>query len=152
MISIAYQGVAIPIIWSMLPKRGNSNTLEHKAIIHRFIDLFSDDCIDSFLADREFIGDEWFREVIKNRISFYIRIRENLWVDVLGKGPTKASWLFNDLALNTARHYRKIVCIDCQWVYLSGMKVVNRENKIEFVIVASYRFDPLALAKYKDRW
>jgi hypothetical protein len=32
------------------------------------------------------------------------------------------------------------------------MRVVNRENKIEFVIVASYRFDPLALAKYKDRW
>jgi hypothetical protein len=152
MISIAYQGVAIPIMWTMLPKRGNSNTLERKTIIHRFIDLFGEDCIDSFLADREFIGDEWFRDLIKNQISFYIRIRENIWVDVPGKGPTKASWLFNDLALNIARHYRKIVCIDGQWVYLSGMKVVNRENRIEFVIVASYRFDPLALAKYKDRW
>lgn len=152
MISIAYQGVAIPIMWTMLSKRGNSNTMERKALIHRFIDLFGQDCIDSFLADREFIGDQWFRDLINTRISFYIRIRENIRVDVPGKGPTKSSWLFNSLPLNTAHHYRKIVCIDSQWVYLSGMRVLNHENKIEFVIVASYRFDPLALAKYKDRW
>jgi hypothetical protein len=152
MISIAYRGVAIPIMWTMLPKRGNSNTIERKEIVHRFIDLFGEDCIDSFLADREFIGDEWFRDLIHTKISFYIRIRENIWIDVPGNGPRKSSWLFNYLPLNTAHHYRKIVCIDGQWVYLSGMKVVNRENKIEFVIIASYEYDPLALAKYKDRW
>ncbi len=152
MISIAYQGVAIPIMWTMLHKRGNSNTTERKALLHRFIDLFGQDCIGSFMADREFIGDQWFRDLIDTRISFYIRIRENLWVNVPGKGPTKAFWLFNSLPLNMALHYHKIVCIDGQWVYLSGMKVLSREKKIEFVIVASYRYDPLALAKYKDRW
>jgi len=54
--------------------------------------------------------------------------------------------------LNTASHYQKIVCIDGQLIYLSGMKVLNREGKIEFVIVASFSPDPLALTKYKDRW
>jgi len=58
----------------------------------------------------------------------------------------------NSLPLNAASHYHKIVCIDGQWIYLSGIKVLNREGKIEFVIVASFNPDPLALSKYKDRW
>ena len=104
------------------------------------------------MADREFIGDDWFKELIHKQIPFYIRIRGNMWLNIPGKRPTKAFWLFNSLPLNTASHYHKIVCIDGQWVYLSGMKVCNREGKIEFVIIASFRPDPLALAKYKDRW
>ena len=79
-------------------------------------------------------------------------MRGNMWLNISGKGPTKAFWLFNSLPVNTASHYHKIVCIDGQWVYLTGMKVLNREGKIEFVIVASFRPDPQALLKYKDRW
>jgi len=152
MLSIAYQGMAIPILWTMLPKRGNSNTHERRELIKRFLDLFGEECIEAFLADREFIGDDWFRELIHNQIPFYIRIRGNMWLTIPGKGPTKAFWLFNSLPLNTAFHYHKIVSIDGQLVYLSGMKVLNREGKIEYVIVASFKHDPLALIKYKDRW
>jgi len=152
MLSIAYQGVAIPILWTMLPKRGNSNTLERKELVQRFLDLFGEECIEAFLADREFIVDDWFGELIKNHIPFYIRIRGNMWLNIPGKRPTKAFWLFNSLPLNTASHYHKIVCIDEQWVYITGMKVFNREGNIEFVIVASFTPDPLALLKYKNRW
>ena len=152
MLSIAYKGVSIPILWTMLPKRGNSNTGERKELVKRFIDLFGEDCIEAFMADREFIGDEWFEELIHKRIPFYIRIRGNMWLDIPGKGPTKAFWLFYSLALNTVFHYPTIICIDGQWVYLAGMKVFNREGKIEYVIVASFKQDPQALIKYKDRW
>ena len=152
MLSIAYQGMAIPILWTMLPKRGNSNTLERKELVQRFLDLFGEECVEAFLADREFIGDDWFRELIHRQIPFYIRIRGNMWLNIPGKGRTKAFWLFNSLPLNTASHYHKLVCIDEQWVYLTGMKVINRKGKIEFVIVASFKPDPLALIKYRDRW
>ena len=152
MISIAYQGMAVPILWTMLPKRGNSNTDERKELVRRFITLFGEDCIEAFLADREFIGDDWFRTLIRHKIPFYIRIRNNMWIDIPGKGPTKAFWLFNSLPLNTAYHYEKIVCIDGQWVYLNGMKVVSHDGKIDFVIVASYSPGHDALLKYKDRW
>jgi hypothetical protein len=64
MISIAYQGMAIPILWTMLPKRGNSNTNERKELIQRFLDLFGQECIEAFLADREFIGDTWFETFV----------------------------------------------------------------------------------------
>jgi len=152
MISIAYQGMAVPILWTMLPKRGNSNTEERKELVQRFLTLFGDGCIEAILADREFIGDEWFRELIHRKIPFYIRIRNNMWINIPGKCPTKAYWLFNSLPLNTAYHYEKIVCIDGQWVYLNGMKVVSSDGKIEFVIVASYTPDRDALLKYKERW
>jgi len=152
MLSIAYKGVSIPIIWTMMSKRGNSNTAERKELVKRFIDLFGDSCIEAFMADREFIGDDWFRELIHKQIPFYIRIRGNMWLDIPGKGPTRAFWLFNSLPLNTASHYHKIVSIDGQWVYLTGMKVFNREGKIEFVIVASFIPNSSALTVYKDRW
>ena len=152
MISIAYQGMAIPMLWTMLPKRGNSNTEERKELMQRFLRLFGQECIEAILADREFIGDYWFKDLIHHRIPFYIRIRGKMWLNIPGKGPTKAFWLFNSLPLNTAFHYEKIVCIDQQLVYLSGMKVINSDGKLEFVIIASFKPDPLALTKYKDRW
>jgi hypothetical protein len=152
MISIAYQGMAIPLLWTMLPKRGNSNTDERKELVQRFLSLFGQECIEAILADREFIGDEWFRELIHHRIPFYIRIRENMWITIPGRKPAKALWLFNSLSLNTAMHYHKIVCIDGQWVYLHGMKAFNSKGQIEFVIIASFNPDPTSLTKYKDRW
>lgn len=152
MISIAYKGIAIPIVWKMLPKRGNSNTQERKELIKRFVDLFGQECIESFLADREFIGDQWFDDLIFREIPFYIRIRSNMSVFVPGKGSVVSKWLFNSLPLNSWWQFYKIVSIHDQWVYLSGMKILNRQNKIEFVIIASYLNDEQTLAKYKDRW
>jgi hypothetical protein len=151
-LSIAYQGMTIPLLWTMLNKRGNSNTMERRALVARYLKLFGEESIEAFLADREFIGDDWFHSLICHKIPFYIRIRENLWIDVPGKGRTKAFWLFNSLPLNTALHYHKIVPIDGQWVYLTGMKVINRNRAIEFVIIASFKPDPRALTAYKDRW
>ena len=152
MISVAYQGMSIPILWTMLPKRGNSNTQERRELVQRFLDLFGQECIEAFLADREFIGDEWFETLIYKHIPFYIRIRGNMWLTIPGKQHTKAAWLFNSLPLNTVSQYHKIVSIDGQWVYVTGMKVLNRQGKIEFVIIATFKRDPLAMSRYKDRW
>jgi len=152
MLSIAYKGVAIPIMWTMLPKRGNSNSEERKELIMRYVELFGAKSIDCLLADREFVGEAWFEDLIHHQIDFYIRIRENMWIDIPNKGRTKALWLFNGLRLNTAFHYPKIVCIKGQWVYLTGMKTLNKEHQLEFVIIASYRPNFQALTMYKERW
>ena len=59
MLSVCYDGMAMPVMWRMLPKKGNSNLLEHIDLIERFIKLFGKNCIASVVADREFIGDKW---------------------------------------------------------------------------------------------
>jgi len=151
-ISVCYQGVAIPLVWTMLPKRGNSNQKERTDLINRFISLFGTHSIENILADREFIGDDWIADLIALKIRFYFRIKENMWVNVPQAGMKKVLWLFNSLPLHGALHYRKIVQLGKQWVYLSGIKTIGRDGGIEFVIIATYSFDPLTLTKYKDRW
>ena len=39
-LTIVADGVSLPILWTMLDKRGNSNQDERKALINRFIRLF----------------------------------------------------------------------------------------------------------------
>lgn len=58
MLGVTYKGLAFPLIFSLLSKRGNSNWKERKKIMERFIRLFGQDCIDGLVADREFIGKE----------------------------------------------------------------------------------------------
>lgn len=109
-LSACYEGLAIPLLWKMLPKMGNSNTEERKELLRNYIRLFGTNTIHSLIADREFIGDDWFDNLIFSKVPFYICIRNNMYVDVPGKGIKKAFWLFNDLPLNTAKikkHGRK---------------------------------------------
>jgi len=152
MISICHQGVGIPLIWTMLEKRGNSNAKERKDLLDRYVKLFGKASIESIGADREFIGDDWVKDLINNGIRFFIRIKENMWVNVPGKGYKKACWLFNSLPMHSAMHYRKIVKIGNNYVYLSGMRTLGKNNKIEFVIIATYQYSPDSLSIYKDRW
>ena len=55
MLAIVYRGIAIPIVWTLLNKRGNSDTKERIALIQRFISIFGKDRIVNVFADREFI-------------------------------------------------------------------------------------------------
>lgn len=151
-ICACYQGVAIPLLWTMLPKRGNSNQKERENLVSRYISLFGIESIESILADREFIGDSWIGSLVALKIHFYFRIRGNMRIQVPGKGEKKAFWLFNPLPLHTAYHFRPIVKIGNQMVYLSGVKTVDKDGLIEFVIIATYSYDPKTMIVYRDRW
>jgi len=59
-LAVVYKGIAIPIYWLLLNKRGNSNTRERIALLKRFIKHFGKTRIIRLLADREFIGKDWF--------------------------------------------------------------------------------------------
>lgn len=155
MLGVIYQGVALPILWSFIgDKRGNSSQKERVKLLERYIALFGVESIDFLTADREFIGQEWWEFLILHRIRFFIRVRDNLQVFVPSKGTVKAFWLFNFLKLNTAHCHPKIVRIGKNLVYLSGLRFVNQEGKLEFLIVATLRPDQqvIALKTYRKRW
>lgn len=150
-LTIVADGVGLPILWTMLDKRGNSNQEERKLLIIRYIRLFGLDSIDCIIADREFIGQQWFEFLINNPVKFYVRIRENLTVLKRGQ-EVKVFWLFNNLAINTTRQLDKPILIGGQWVYLTGMKIINRKKQIEFVIIATYQADIQTMQVYAKRW
>jgi hypothetical protein len=153
MLGVTYKGVAFPLLFSMLDKRGNSNCQERIALIKRFINLFGKDCIDCILADREFVGDDWFQFLNENNIRYYIRIRNNFKVFQPNKNKeVKAFWLFNHLKLNQFLHYQKIVRIGTQLCYISGCKVKSKNGKPEFLIIVSFNKPDQAQFNYQKRW
>ncbi len=66
------------VFWDLLPKKGNSNTTERIKIIDRFIKQFGKTMIAGLLADREFVGDDWFNWLLTEGIPFCIRIKGNV--------------------------------------------------------------------------
>lgn len=153
MLGISYKNVAFPLMFKMLDKRGNSNIKERIELLNQYIEWFGKDTIDMLLADREFVGDDWLSFLNNNNIQYYIRIRQNFKIYSYQEQKTKpVFWLFNNLKINTFTHYPKIMRLDSQDVYLSGSKVVNREGKIEFLIIVSFNKPEHANEHYKERW
>ena len=75
-LSACYRGVAIPLYWVALNKRGNSNTQERIALIHAFIDNIGKSRIAGLLGDREFVGDDWFTYLLDQQIPFDMRVKK----------------------------------------------------------------------------
>jgi len=149
MLGVVYQGVAFPLLFTMLPKRGNSNSDERIDLINRYITLFGISTIDCIVADREFVGKDWIEYLNNNHLRYYIRIRNNFKVYVPSKSKeVKAFWLFNTYKINQFVFYPKIVIINGQYCYLSGSKLINGE----FLIIVSFNKPENAEEYYKLRW
>lgn len=153
MLGIAYDGVAFPLLFSMLDKRGNSNTKERIDLLDRYISLFGTETIDCIVADREFVGEEWLNYLNINKLRYYIRIRNNFKVYIPQKGrEEKASHLFNMLQVNEFCFFPKIVRIKEQYCYLSGIKLRGANGKPDFLILVSFNKPDKAQMAYQQRW
>jgi hypothetical protein len=151
-LAIAHDGIAFPILISMLDKRGNSNTGERIEIINRYVKLFGAETVDCLPADREFIGKHWIGWLNQNRIRYYIRARENFWVENPKNGKRfKAFWAFNDLKRNESKVLYPIYRVNGQLCYLSASKIIH-DNTPELQIMISFNKPENALQRYKDRW
>lgn len=150
MLAVAYKGMAIPILWFLLPKerkQGNSNYRDRIRIIKRFIDIFGVDKIEVLVADREFIGEIWFRWLKKRNIPFSIRIKEGHKVKV-GRGEKAVKELFGTLKENTPTFYRTRKSI-YGYQYLSLVAIIKNG---ELMILATNIKQEKALSYYKRRW
>jgi hypothetical protein len=152
-LAITYQGVAYPLLLLMLDKRGNSDTPERIKIVKRYIKLFGHETIDCLVADREFVGEAWIAYLNLERIRYYIRIRENFYVDNPRNGKKiKASLMFSDLKCGEGRYILRIYRVNGQLCYLSASKIKNKEGKPELQIIISFDQPQYAQESYKKRW
>ena len=153
MLGICYKNMAIPIMFKMLDKRGNSDTLERIELMKNFMHWFGKDCIDCLLADREFIGQDWLCFLNKNKIAYHIRSRNNFKVFCFDKNTEKpVFWLFNKLKIGEFYHHPKIVKINGVLCYVSGTKCVGKDGKFDFLILISFSKPQQSLEYYKKRW
>lgn len=147
-LGIVYKGVAIPVLWTILEKKGNSNTAQRRAIITEFIEMFGVGSILYLTADREFIGKTWFAWLIQEKIGFRIRIRENQQV-TNGRGQlVAAKRLFRGLGVNQELMLEKARRMWGLELWIGGMRLASGE----YLIVVSPAKTHQAIAEYGKRW
>lgn len=95
--------MAFPIFFKMMDKREDSNTEERMELIRHFCILAGENSIAHLLADREFVGSEWFAFLNSRGILYHIWIRENSHI-IRHDKESKEHWLFTDLKLGEYMH------------------------------------------------
>lgn len=149
-LAVAYEGIAIPLFWQLLPKAGNASAKQHIALVKRFVSVFGSECILGVLGDREFASRAFFKWFNKKKISFYIRIKEGSHINIKGKKWLKAKKIFNQLNRKEKSIYMMKINIweDNTSVFLAG----SRSERGELMIVATNQNPKNAIAIYLRRW
>ena len=148
MLSLVHKGTAIPIYWSMVPHKGNSNTQQRIDLLERFVGHFGRHVIAGLLCDREFVGKRWFHYLNKAKIPFYIRVKCNAQASNSRGLPVDLWYLFLGLKYREQRMLagkRHLYSID---VYLTGLRCDDGSQ----LIIASSEPSDNAIAIYRLRW
>ena len=147
-LAVAYKGVAIPLLWVFLDKRGNSNSFERIGILKHFLLEFGHERIQCLTADREFIGTDWIKFLKRNRIRFRIRIKRNILVsNPSGCSEISAFRFFQNLPLGEARLLPRPRRVWGMRVFVVGMRIKN-----DYLIVITNEAPETALEDYAQRW
>ena len=147
-VSIAWQGASIPIVWTCLDKSGgNSNADERIAIMERVLRLIPAKKIDGLLADREFIGHEWFDWLDKQGIVCRLRIKDNTSVMGSGGKPIKAVQLFWNIKL-----YQIVTWHSKRKVSGVNMYIGARRSVDGLLIVVATKKPENMVEDYYKRW
>jgi hypothetical protein len=133
-LSVVHQGIAFPLFWLFLPKQGNSNTQERMHLLNQFLDVFGAHRIECLLADREFIGAQWFAYLQQHHIRFRIRIKRDMKITQANGRCSPAQNFFRSLPLATYCSLigSRVVC--GHRLYVTGMRLPAGE----YVIIVSH--------------
>jgi hypothetical protein len=81
-LSVVYENIAIPLLWEFLDHKGCSNQDNRIDLMGDLLSLLQVKRIGQVLADREFIGQDWFEFLIKQSIGLCIRLRDNSYTSL----------------------------------------------------------------------
>ena len=148
MLGVVHNGVAFPLLWRMLDKKGNSNSAERADLLEEFFEVFPTAEVDYLTADREFLGKEWLEYLFEQAaVEFRIRIRES---DKLndGKQSLKARVVFSHLQPGQQQVLRRRRQLWGRWVYVAALRL--EDGKL--LIVVTHHRPHQAIADYAKRW
>jgi hypothetical protein len=120
--------------------------------------------IRAFLADREFIGAEWFSFLRDRDVPFCIRVKKDTTVEAGNGTWGPAWWLFKDLPVmgsadgKTETHGTiRALSKECggfgqEGLHLVVTRYVGREGKAEYLLVLKNSDPEEAIHRYRRRW
>jgi hypothetical protein len=150
MLGIVHEGIAFPVMWTLLDKRGNSHSDERMDLLERFERLFPKAELHCLTGDREFVGREWCSFLlVPDPLPFRLRLRHSDTISSRsGKRAQKGERVFASLRVG---EYRRLS--GKRWVWGCRVYVVaTRLDDGELLIVATNHRPKTALADYRLRW
>jgi hypothetical protein len=142
-LAVVTHGCAVPLLWTVMPECGASDTAERIDLLSRFVKLFGRERLRFLSADREFIGWEWINWLLEQRLPFRIRIKAGEYLSEQ-KGQEQTAWHW------FARAHR----CRAQRMHLWGLPVYVGGRYLhgtEYLIVVSNEKGDV-LADYRLRW
>lgn len=147
-LAVCLGDIAIPLFWTDLRHKGNSETKRRIALLKRFVTVFGKERIQAVTGDREFVGRDWFKWLKTRQIPFVLRIRDNFRVPI-ACGRTTYVWnCFRNLKLYEQKILgrRKICNVE---LLISGIRLPDNE----YVILVSDGVAPEGtFLIYRSRW
>lgn len=147
LLGVAYQGTAFPLLWTVLGKKGNSDTEERLALLDRLLLHLKAERVEAVVADREFIGEAWFRGLKARGVVFVMRVRNNTRVG--SRGATRSALRrYGHLEPRDAYVSPKRCTVFGLRLYLA----VTKSTDGELVVLACNAAPERALGRYAQRW
>jgi len=141
--------MALPVFWSVLGKAGNSNTAERVALMERFLAVFGVERIAVLLADRQFVGEAWFRWLQARRIPFHQRIKCDTLVPNHWNRIMRVDALLGSLKPGQAHLLPGRRPVWGCFVHLSALRLDDGEL---LIVATSGASQHEAIDAYADRW
>ena len=147
-LGVVHQGIAIPLVWTLLEKRGNSNTLERMNLMGRFLDHFAHVSVAYLCGDREFVGQLWFSYLKATpETPFRMRIKCNHQL-FDGRRSLSVKTVFASLQPGEQRVLRKKRRLWGHWLYIAALKLDDGS----LLVIATQTAPQNAIADYAQRW
>jgi len=146
-LGVAYRGTAFGVMWSLLAKFGNSNQQERINLMKCLFKVLPKSRIKALVADREFIGQDWFAFLIDQGITFHIRLRQNMLAE-FGGTEKHLHLFFSRLAVGQSLTLRQPQCIGQHKLWVTGLKLEGDE----LLIIVTNGNPKNSLSFYAQRW
>lgn len=151
-LSVLVGSVAVPIYWKQLGKIGASSQKERKAIFTEAMKHFDLKGM-TLLADREYVGIEWFKFLVDNKIEFVIRLRFGDYYSAVDEAPGKTYQQMYDQCLVGGKFCRKRIKLGGRFYFIS-MRSNPKATAGDEVIIFLTRIRAVkkTVDQYVKRW
>ena len=151
-LSILYQGVSIAIFWINLGKKGHSSFLERKRLIQMASLLYNLEGM-TLLADREYIGREWFSYLKGKGIDFVIRLPVEDYKHEISQAKYAYSYLIKKArAGKTIAQWVDIQGHRYQFIALKNEQATDKKEELVLLLTSLAVDKKRVVALYGLRW
>lgn len=142
------KGVGIPLFFELLDKKGNSNTTERQALLKKLFRVVPPKQVLAFTADREFVGEKWYKFLIKNKVPFYIRIKSNYRVSLCG-----VTFEAKRLAISTRKRVFENISMHGLKFHLATKLIGHqKDSEDRYLLILTNAAADKAIDIYRQRW